>query len=173
MKKMGLLLFSGLFILGITSSLTAEESHPAAPASAKDFLGEKIASVMTNPERILSYRVQLPESNYTGDKLGYAAILSKGPELPPDQTQELSALALDDKSYDFTSEKLCAFNPVVGFKFIKGGEEVVLLVCFRCNEWEFEYNDQGKREDFDAVKPKLLAIAKSLFPNDEELHALK
>jgi hypothetical protein len=87
---------------------------------------------------------------------------------------ELSSILLDPDTYDWVRAKGCEFRPGVGLRFVKDASRVEMALCFECDElmiWRL-----GRRigmEDFDAARPRLVAVVKKLFPDDPKIQALE
>jgi len=102
------------------------------------------------------------------------AVTKKGPPLSPAQVTRLQTVIFNKATYDFNSQKRCAFHPYVGFIFETAGKQAHALFCFSCSEVAFGRNAaQGNIEDFDAARAEVISIAREIFPADPKLAALK
>jgi hypothetical protein len=105
--------------------------------------------------------------------LGYP-ITSEPVKLTPEQIKTLAAILADPGTYRFDRAKGCEFLPGVALRTTAGKQPVVILICFGCDELGIYLG--GKRvghEDFDDARGKLVALAKQIFPKDEEIQKLK
>ena len=105
--------------------------------------------------------------------LGYP-ITSEPVQLTPEQIKTLAAILADPGTYKFDVAKGCEFLPGVALRTTAGKQPVVILLCFGCDELAIYVG--GKRvghEDFDNARGKLAALAKQIFPKDDEIQSLK
>lgn len=120
----------------------------------------------------ISPDVSGPDANH--ERVGLHRVTA-GPVVVDDATAtELSAILLDPDSYDWPRAKGCEFRPGVGVRYTREVSRVDLALCFSCDE--LAIHRQGRRvgvEDFDAVRPELVAIVKRLFPDDADIQALE
>lgn len=88
--------------------------------------------------------------------------------------KEVTALLLDPETYDWYRAKGCDFRPGVGLRFVRDASRVEIAVCFECDEIKiWRMGRTVGMEDFDAARPRLVAIAKRLFPADADIQALE
>lgn len=139
--------------------------------------GEANWAAIEAPEKVTAYRVtragvlqhaRAPETIAGFEILG-------GPfDVDAATAAELRAILADDSVYDFERAKGCEFMPGVALRFAKSGAQVDVLFCFSCDELAaYEGAKRVGGEDFDKARPRLLAIVKRLFPEDEKLQSLK
>src|SRR5438552_756328 len=83
------------------------------------------------------------------------------------------------RAYEFDSAKACIFDPGVVFRVWRGVRFIDLILCFKCDEFEFEARDAAGElfgrgyEDFAGKSiDELAALAKQSFPEDAEIQAL-
>jgi hypothetical protein len=87
---------------------------------------------------------------------------------------ELRAIFADDSIYDWERAKGCEFDPGVAIRFTKTSASLDVLLCFHCDELAvYRGTTRVGGEDFDVARPRLVAIAKRLFPADDKIQALK
>jgi hypothetical protein len=68
--------------------------------------------------------------------------------------------------------KGCTFEPGIGLEIYSQGDTARGLICFACNQWYLKSDSVRVGGDFDSLRPAFLKLAKSLFPNDEEIRKL-
>ena len=135
---------------------------------------EEADSIIINPDRVESYRIE-PRS-YAKDLSSNAVtydVIKTGPILNKEQIVTLHQMILSPKKIDLDPTKPyepyyvetyeCEFSPGYVLKFIKGDQEVTMLVCLGCNEWEFNYKILSHREYFDQVGGPGAKIVSSFF----------
>ena len=101
-------------------------------------------------------------------------ITSEPVRLSAGQIKSLVAVLSNAGTYDFDIAKGCEFMPGVALRTTAGKHELVILLCYSCNEIAI-YVD-GRRvggEDIDNARGPLVALAKQLFPSDSEIQSLK
>lgn len=101
-------------------------------------------------------------------------IASEPVKLTPEQIKSLGTILANPGTYSFDSAKGCEFLPGVALRTSAGKQEVVILLCFGCDELAIYVG--GRRvghEDFDNARGNLAALAKQVFPKDEEIQSLK
>ena len=110
------------------------------------------------------YEQELSNYDRVGDSIEVAAA----------DRVRLQKVLLDENSYELNSAKGC--EPVfgVGLSFLTDKRTVDVLFCFQCDI--LVVYDNGKEvggEDFDPVRPQLVAVMKNIFPGDEVIQQLK
>ena len=96
-----------------------------------------------------------------------------------DQREELKRLLAAKSSYGWDYQKACIPNYAMIFHFHSADKVICVAFCFECRELGvFDSNANQVKEintedDFDPINGKLVAIAKSIFPNDPEIQAIK
>jgi hypothetical protein len=149
----------------------------ADPRVANLFGGEPTFEAIKTAKSIEAVRIdgkkydeKLPDKTAI---LGYP-ITGESVELTPEQIKTLGTILADPGTYHFDRAKGCEFLPGVALRTTAGKQEVVILLCFGCDELAIYVS--GKRvghEDFDNARGKLAALAKQIFPKDEEIQLLK
>ncbi len=137
------------------------EKITASPKMVR-FLGADVVEILQAPERIESYRVGMRKSRQ-GDTIGGYPVLGRGPALSAAQVTQLASLLLDEHSYLFDVVKKCLFLPEYAFRAVRGGKNVVVLICFSCEELLFVYENREILEDFDRITPKVRTLIAELF----------
>jgi hypothetical protein len=131
----------------------------------------KVWKVILFPDRVESYRINPEGKSDQNSLFAPYAILQKGPELTKPQIEALDQIILTQIVHSplpqiSGSRKMCLFEPGIGLRFLKGGKEVQMLICFHCDQWTFT-GKQGAG-DFDHVRPSILRIARGLFPTEAD-----
>ena len=137
--------------------------------------GPTSIGVLREPRTVEAFRLD-PERRPEKDEplLGDYAITSGPVAVDAATVAELSSVLLDPETYDWHRAKGCELRPGVGLRFVRDASRVDIALCFECDElvvWRL-----GQRigiEDFDAARPRLVAVAKRLFPDDAKIRALR
>ncbi|MCI0342492.1 MAG: hypothetical protein L0216_15355 [Planctomycetales bacterium] len=152
--------------------------HRATRPSAAlgEFLGEEWLELLSTAETIESCRIGPPSETAPPKGVQYPddfRILGRGPDLDATQRKALQGLLREPSHYLFDSAKACIFEPGIALTFRSGARSGVVLLCFHCDEWGFQRLGRDRYEDFDPVRPQLVALVKELFPNDPVIQGLK
>lgn len=135
-------------------------------------MGAEQADIVLSPDRIESYRVDGKAPN--GLALDGYAVTATGPLLDATQQEKIIKLVGNVPAFG-ESKKNCGFFPGIGLRFVKGDRQVVLLMCFKCEDWGFiTSGDRLAIADFSnpAIQSRLVFLAKSLFPKDQQIQSL-
>jgi hypothetical protein len=140
------------------------------------FHGQPQLDILVGPDYVESFRLD-PYSFGTkerGERFAGYLTVSHGPRLNGRQQIELFPLLLDADNYGFEFSQGCEFTPGVGLRFVRSTQKVDMLICFGCNEWQFEHGGRVVGEDFHRkrVRPRLVGMAKELFPTDIVIRSL-
>jgi len=134
--------------------------------SVKNFLGLKMSTILSEPDRVESFLVK-PEladkPTAENQVLNGFPIKKIGSQLNDEQIKTFQKFIFDEKSYNFEVVKKCLFRPDLGLRFSKGEETVIVLLSFSCELWQFSHRDIQKIEDFDSITEKLLEFQNVLF----------
>lgn len=138
--------------------------------------GPTSLSVLRQPQAVEAFRLDPERRDATPEtpRLGGWAIASGPVPVDAATAAGLSSILLDPDTYDWARAKGCELRPGVGLRFVRDASRVDVALCFECDEvdvWRM-----GRRvmiEDFDAARPRLVAVAKRLFPDDPEIQALR
>lgn len=98
-----------------------------------------------------------------------------GVSLSPTDQGRLAG-AVESINFEPGRSSRCMFAPGLEYRFSGAGKRYVLKLCFDCGEVKFvDDADVGlsRTVSFGAAKIELLKIAKTLFPNDEEIQDLR
>ncbi len=159
-----------LSVLAIICGLLSCDSVPVHSDPVLAFHGQSQLDILVSPDHVESYRLEPYSfgSKEPGDRFAGYLVITKGPHLNGRQEIEIFPLLLDPGNYGFEFSQGCEFTPGVGLRFLKGSRAVDMLICFSCNEWQFEHADRVVGEEFHKkrVRPRLVTIAKALFPTD-------
>lgn len=131
-------------------------------------------SALNHAERIDVYRVEAPANRNTpGNALEDFPII-RGPVVISQADADLLLATLQNqKSYLWEVRKACIFSPGVRFDFIRGRDQLSVLLCFECDTLVNYLN--GKMVgggNTDNARPALVRIARSLFPDDPKIRSL-
>lgn len=138
------------------------------------FGGSQGISALNHAEQMQAFRVEAPpERNNSSNALEDFPII-KGPvAISQSDAQELLATLQDRNSYLWDLTKGCIIIPGVRFDFIHGNDRLSVLVCFQCDMVVNYLNGKivggGNTEK---VRPILVRIARSLFPDDPKIQSL-
>jgi hypothetical protein len=138
--------------------------------------GPTSMEVLTFPQVVEAFRIdpRLPAPDKAAPRLGDFNILAGPVPVPAADADELKKVILDPETYDWYRAKGCDFRPGVGLRFMKDASRVELALCFECDELMiFRHGRRIGMEDFDAARPRLVAVVKRLFPDDPQIQALK
>ena len=128
--------------------------------------------VIAAPEEVQAFRLA-DKSFYQPTVADYKT--AAGPiDVNKEIAQQTSKLLLEEKSYLWDVGKGC--EPIFGVRlqFTKGDQRADVFFCFQCDILAVYF--QGKpagSEDFDPIRPQLVAIMKQLFPDDEAIQGFK
>ena len=89
------------------------------------------------------------------------------------QAGELRSVLQSPDSYLFTLAKSCAPIYGVRIRFQNKEESLDVDLCFSCDILTVSrHGEYVAGEDFDPIRPKLVALCKQLFPGDSEIQQL-
>lgn len=138
--------------------------------------GATSIDVVTAPQSVEAFRID-PHPARMGETRAVVGAhpVTAGPvAVDAAGAAELRAVLLDPDTYDFTRAKGCDFTPGVAFRLVKDASRLEIVVCFECDEMSFwRLGRRVGHEDFDAARPRLVALAKRLFPGDAKIQALE
>jgi hypothetical protein len=149
------------------------------PRVAALFGGQPTLDALKTAKSVEALRVDgksYDSTKFADGKAGVAGyeITSEPVKLTDAQIQQLAGILADPRTYSFDIAKGCEFLPGVALRTTAGKQDVVILLCFGCNELAIYVG--GKHvghEDMDNARGKLGALAKELFPNDKEIAELE
>jgi hypothetical protein len=163
-------------------------AHDLASAvfSDRKTLERFIAATDVTVER-LSLKIS-PDGTMAGDP-GRLSTYTRGESIAVPQTtaQELRTLFTAESSFLWHSElkdglrqvKACSPDYGVLIKFRGSAGVVSIALCLKCDLFGVFWGDGDKafrvnaEEDFDLIRPQLVALAKRLFPRDATIQSLK
>jgi RNA polymerase sigma-70 factor, ECF subfamily len=145
-----------------------------------EFLGDSSVRIIAQTTKVDIYRIesfQQKVSNVLRDSIDNFPIIAVSTEATDEARTLLPQILFNHATYDFRTAKGCEFMPGVAFRIWSGQQHVDVLVCFSCDELSVVNYEKSEvirsREDCDAARPQLLALAKAAFPHDEKIQALK
>jgi hypothetical protein len=134
--------------------------------------GKGALEIISKAKKVQAYRLD-PNGRRTAQANDY--LITEGPiDVPANMQAELSrVLSTHESMYWSSGLKGCL--PVYGvrLKFRNARGEVDVNICFSCDELQFAYN--GKKTgsvSTGSAESTLAAVAKALFPNDEEIQKI-
>jgi hypothetical protein len=134
-------------------------------------------AILRNARRVEVFRVgSEPASDATAKTIGGFPILAVGKEQGVDYAARLSKVLRSDGVTQ--NQKKCGLEPGVAFRLWSGDQAVEVLVCFKCDVlWPHVMgsrveNPHFEWQDFDPIRPELLALTKEAFPDDAEIRNL-
>lgn len=170
--------------LALGACRDAVRRSPSDPAWRPDWRvaqlygGPTSMDVLRSPQRVEAFRLDPsnpPSPALAGaPRLGDFAVTAGPVAVDAASAQELTSVLLDADTYDWLRAKGCDFQPGVGLRFVKEASRVEVVLCFSCDELMiFRHGQRVGMEDFDAARPRLVAVAKRLFPQDAKIQALR
>lgn len=151
-----------VFITCRQGSTPDEGKKMEASRQVIEFLGNDIIDILKNPDRVESYRVKFTKTG-KGNNLGGYPVTAKGPDLAPKQVERLQAILLDGNTYLFDVVKKCLFLPEYAFRFVRGEKNVIVLICYSCEELTFVFQGRELLEDFNRATSRLKVLTAELF----------
>lgn len=152
------------------------------PNQTQDFTKEQLKQLLGNARNLATIR--------NGDKVTFYLLATKNDEGFADnmdgyqrlsQPRRLTAvqrtvvleLLSDARNYGWMVAKGCVPSPGIALKIESGDDEMMVVYCFACNVLAF-YQDDAilGGEDFDMMRPKFVAILKSLYPKNKVIQQL-
>jgi hypothetical protein len=138
------------------------------------FGGTQGLSVFNHADRIEAYRVETPADLDSSSIALETFSIIKGPiAISQSDAQPLLATLQDRNSYLWDVRKGCKLIPGVRLDFIRGDDRLSVLLCFECDMLVNYLN--GKvvgGGNTDKVRPTLVRVARSLFPDDAKIQSL-
>ena len=139
-----------------------------APQSVDAFVLDPGSGIAAGPP--------LPQTSESPTVIGrYAALANTTSTLADAATmKELSEILLDQNTYDWKRAKSVPFRPTLGLRFVRDASRLEVAICFESNMVvAYRMGRFTGVEDMDAARPRLVAIAKRLFPNDWRFSSLR
>jgi hypothetical protein len=137
------------------------------------FGGSTGLSALKYADRIEAYRIGKPSDPDNWQGLLDFPITTGPITISQSEAETLRRTLQDRNSYLWDTAKGCIPVPGVRLDFIRGDDRLSVLLCFECDILENFVN--GKfvgGEDFDNVRPILVRIVRSLFPDDPKIQSL-
>ena len=160
-------------------------------AAAKEFDKNKIdvAAIFRGANKVEALRLfAVGSEKPLGQVVEHVAFFAKHTVTDTDFATRLGALVLNPKSYALPGQSTtqCYFEPAVAFRAWKHQQFADAVICFQCDQLAvLERNDKAPKRsiggllsgrfkiagDF-VVRPQLLALVKTAFPDDSAVQAL-
>ena len=139
------------------------------------FAGQQNFDVVTSSPQVTVQRLHEKPDGRPDQLTGYTkdAPLT----LSPEQARKIKDLLKSPSSYIWNLKSNCIPHYGVLFNFQSGGHTVRVALCFKCRIIAvFDGEDDNAKQIsdglFDPMRDQLVAISKTLFPNDKEIQAL-
>lgn len=126
-------------------------------------------------DRIAAYRIDKPadRDKWSGAGLADFPIVSGPISVSKSDAETLIATLQDRDSYVWNNPKACIPLPGVRLDFIRGDDRLSVLICFECDMIMNHLNGMPVGAGHtDNVRPTLLRVAQSLFPDDATIQSL-
>jgi hypothetical protein len=169
-----------------TAPVVSGEEKPRSWAEdAEPFNREKeaVAAVLMKADSVEPFRIEPSLAMERG--LDGQQILYKAKLLGRNTSVRIATLLLDPRSYvsPGRSDKMCAFQPRLAFRYWKGRRFLDVLICFECDQLMVVERDPtvpfrslgglGARfrvgGDFDPIREELKRLMAEAFPGDPNL----
>ena len=118
------------------------------------------------------------EHPYPRDAWDLSCYRRKAPvRLSLEQAKELKNLLTQPSAYEWEATSACLPNYGVLLTF-HSNPEIKITLCFECDMLAVYVGNKTKHgvnavEDLDSISPRLLAIARDVYPKDSELAKIK
>ena len=144
----------------------------------RDRHGDARLSVIFHPDRVESFRVSPVQSKKIDDTINGYPLLAKGPSLSATQQRQVQHAITRMESFAPWSSNWCGgIQPGVAIRFHRGAQQFTVLLCFKCEEWQFVDGNQSlnelERSNLDGAQREMARLVKQLFPNDPEIQAIE
>lgn len=166
-----------IVLLGAMLSGCGKSSRlTAADVAQRVFGGSEHMAAMSSASRATAYDIQSkPDGLWAADPVlaGYAQ--SEKVLLSDSQLTLIKQLLQQPASYDFDRSSLCIPHYDVLFVFRTQPHDLRVGLCFTCSQLAVLEGDHmvNKLDDFSPMRPKLLSLAKALFPTAPEIQRLQ
>lgn len=157
------------------------KARSATTADVLEFLGPTLATIVTNPDRVLIYQIEKkPNPEDPRKKIVGYPIKQEGGEVDATKRSRWSDYCTSPFGFYSLDQQLrnpdpnqgsmvapCLFTPGYAVEFIKGDAKCFVLICFTCSEWKF-LDSQGRilrNEHFFYQSPRIRGLAEACFPD--------
>jgi hypothetical protein len=146
-------------------------------ARVRNYIGDRALNVPASAGWVEVYRIgSAREHPDAQQKLAGYLLLATGREKDQDFARRLAGVVLKDATYEWNMAKGCIFDPGVALRVWSGGDSVLALICFSCDEVGIivdELNPRSIRvKDADPGRAALLKLTREAFPGDSDLRDL-
>jgi hypothetical protein len=134
------------------------------------FGGAEAFRTVSSPDEVVAWLLE-PNSD-KGNYLNKPA--RQGPRrLSAEAAKAFSDALLDFDSYLWTQTKGCIVDYGARLRFVRGGDEVIVQLCYECDMLDIHHAGQRSRADFDHARDALVRALQAVFPDDGIVRGLK
>jgi hypothetical protein len=151
----------------VTTLVFGGEQNFAAFMSARDVTIERLHAIPVDSEH-----------PYPRDALDLSCYRRESSlRLSPEQIKEVKSSLSQSSAYEWDSAKACL--PDYGVLLtVRSDPEIRIALCFECDMLAVYVGQKtmkqiNREDDFDSISPRLLAIARGVYPKDSELAKVK
>lgn len=175
-----------------STPLQIERDNPRWFAAAKNFDKNKAgaSAIFQGADKVEALRlVPTGSEKPLGQVAPYMPFFSKYAVEDKQFASRLGTFVLNAKSYALPGQSTmqCYFEPAVAFRVWKKQQFTDTVICFKCNQLAvLEHNDKTPKRSIGGllmgrfnvagdfiVRPQLLALTKSAFPDDSTVQSLR
>jgi hypothetical protein len=155
-----------LVVLICASSLMAEDKSPL-----DGLFPPEVAALVKSPATVTAYR--LSEGSTYRAKVADYKTMGDPVDVDGETKKQLAEVLIDPRAYLWDVAKGC--DPLYGVRleFKRKNETVDVVFCFECSILSvYRQGEAVASEDFDPIRPPLVAVMKKIFPKDGEIQSL-
>ena len=169
-----------------------ERDNPRWFAAAKEFDKNKAtaAAIFAGADKVEALRLfPVSSEKPLGQVAEYVPFFSKHTIEDKQFASRLGALVLNAKSYALPGQSTtqCTIDPAVAFRVWNGQQFADTVICFKCDQLAvLEHNNKAPKRSIGSLlqgrfnvagdfimRPQLLALTKTAFPNDNVVKSLR
>ena len=170
-------------VLFVAAALLAATGVGACRKSGPDwrilqlYSGETSVDLLQHPAKVQAFRLAPPGPVPKPGEVHAGPYVAAAPaiDVPADVSAELSAILADADTYDWRrGAKKDAFRPQVALWFVRGAYVLEIALDLETAQIAVYAGEQPLGvQAFDTARPRMLEIAKRLFPDDAVIRALR
>jgi len=167
----------------IAAALVAATAVVACKKSGPDwrilqlYSGETSVDLLTHPMSVQAFRLAPPGAVPKPGEVHAGPYVAAAPafDVPADTAAELSKILADADTYDWQrGAKRDAFRPQMALWFVRGAYILEIALDLDTAQIAVYAGEQPLGvQAFDSARPRMVAIAKRLFPDDAAIRALR